>query len=251
MSHGSQHSAGILTLKHKFNGNIIFTQTDPHGHYIFVVFSYNNQLFLLGNVYGYNNAKENKTLLETLNNIIDALLRKFSDMKVILGGDFNLTINDDVDRWPRRHKKNSVMFDFMNGLNLIDIWRINNPKTKEFTWKNNSGSLQSRIDFWLISESLPYALCTAEIIPTPLSDHKAILLTLNMSLDKVNKRTPAYWKLNNSLLLNESLNVIIKNKITQYSKIAETEGAYGKYWELLKFELRKLLMETGAKAKKD
>lgn len=33
--------------------------------------------------------------------------------------------------------------------------------------------------------------------------------------------------------------------------MAENEIAYGKYWELLKFELRKLLMETGANNRKD
>lgn len=32
--------------------------------------------------------------------------------------------------------------------------------------------------------------------------------------------------------------------------MAENEKACGKYWELLKFQLRKLLMETGAKLKK-
>ena len=246
-----KRSAGTLTLKHKFSGKIILTQADLYGHYSLMIISCNNQLLLIGNVYGYNNAKENKELFENLNTDIDALLERFSDLKIILGGDFNITVNDEVDRWPSRHKENSFIIDFMNERGLIDIWRVCNPNIKEFTWGNKTGSLQSRIDFWLISESLTYSHCKVEIMPTPLTDHKAIFLTLNMSLDKEHKRTPAYWKLNNSLLLNESANTLIKLKITEYMKMAENEKSYGKYWELLKFELRTYFMKRGANMKKD
>ena len=121
MSHGRQRSAGTLTLKHKFSGKIIHTQPDPHGHYMFMVVSYINQIFLIGNVYGCNNTKKNMELFETLNSIIDALLEKFSDRKIILGGDFNVTVNDDVDRWPSRHKENPLMIDFMNERGVIDV----------------------------------------------------------------------------------------------------------------------------------
>lgn len=98
MSHGSQRSAGTLTLKHKFSGKIILSQTDPLGHFSLTVISCSNQLLMIGNVYGYNNSKENKELFETLNSNIVALSGKFPDIKIILGGDFNITMNDGVDR---------------------------------------------------------------------------------------------------------------------------------------------------------
>lgn len=89
-----------------------------------------------------------RSCFKTLNTTIDALLEKMPDMKIILGRDFNVTVNDDVDRWPSRHKENSFMIDFMNERDLIDIWRVSNPHTKEFTWKNKCGSLQLRIEMW-------------------------------------------------------------------------------------------------------
>lgn len=58
MSHGTNHSDGTLTLKHKFNGKIISSVTDLNGHFVLLVISFNDQLFLLGNVYGYNNKRE-------------------------------------------------------------------------------------------------------------------------------------------------------------------------------------------------
>lgn len=44
-------------------------------------------------------------------------------MKIILGGDFNSTVNDQIDQWPRRNNNgNSIMVEFMNERNLMDIW---------------------------------------------------------------------------------------------------------------------------------
>lgn len=82
MSHGSHHSAGTLTLKHKFSGKVVSSYTDLKGHYTLVVFSQCNQIFLLGNVYGFTNARENKELFQELNDKIEATIEKFSDVKI-------------------------------------------------------------------------------------------------------------------------------------------------------------------------
>lgn len=134
---------------------------------------------------------------------------------------------------------------------LVDIWRINNPSSREFTWKNKAGMLQSRIDFWLVSECFTNLQCTTEIIPTPLTDHKTILLTLQLSPNSEPRRCPSYWKLSSTLLFNETLCEIVKDKISEYFKLAENEGQFQKYWELRKYELRKLFMKNGARLKKE
>uniref|UniRef100_A0A3B5LM02 Zinc finger protein 346 n=1 Tax=Xiphophorus couchianus TaxID=32473 RepID=A0A3B5LM02_9TELE len=115
----------------------------------------------------------------------------------------------------------------MNERSLIDIWRVNNSNTVHFTWKNKAGSQQSRINLWLISDSLQHSNCKAEIIQAPLTDHKGILLQDCMSLDRTTKRNPAYWKMNNSLLNDKSVYLTIKNKIEEYLKLAHSENNYG------------------------
>lgn len=47
----------------------------------------------LTNFYGYTSAEDDKALLEALNTNIDSISKRFSNMKIILGGDFNSTIN--------------------------------------------------------------------------------------------------------------------------------------------------------------
>lgn len=226
MSHGNHHSAGTLTLKHKFNGKVISSQTDLNGHYTLVVFSYCNQIFLLGNVYGFTNVRDNKELFQELNDKIEAIIERFSDVKIILGGDFNCTANDEIDRYPNRQKVNDYLNDFIIERGLVDIWKTNNPSSREFTWKNKAGTLQSRIDFWLVSECLTHLQCVTEIIPTPLTDHKTILLTLQLLPNSEARRCPSYWKLNNTLLFNETVCELVRNKISEYFKLAENEGQF-------------------------
>lgn len=58
-SHCSERSAGVLNLKHRFNGNIIHTDTDSKGHFICQIIDYNKVIIIVLNVYGYNSSAEN------------------------------------------------------------------------------------------------------------------------------------------------------------------------------------------------
>lgn len=63
MSHGTSHSAGSLTVKHKFSAKIISSLTDPNGHFVLLLISFNDRVFLLGNLYGYNNKQDDTALV--------------------------------------------------------------------------------------------------------------------------------------------------------------------------------------------
>lgn len=89
------------------------------------------------------------------------------------------------------------------------------------------------------------------MLPTPLTDHKTIFLEICLYASKPSKRVNSYWKLNNSLLLNVSLVKEIKTKIDEYWNKACVENAFCKNWELMKFELRSLLMKRGAEIVKN
>ncbi len=84
------------------------------------------------------------------------------------------------------------------------------------------------------------------MLPTPLTDHKTIFLEICMSAYHQSKRINSYWKLNNSLLLDEALVKEIKSKICECWNKACVENMYGKNWEFLKFKLRSLIMKKGA-----
>lgn len=67
-SHCSERSAGVLTLKHKYSGDILHTDTDPKGHFICQVVDYNKIVLIIFNIYGYNSSLENIQLFANIEN---------------------------------------------------------------------------------------------------------------------------------------------------------------------------------------
>ena len=76
--------------------------------------------------------------------------------------------------------------------------------------------MQSRLDFWLISESVQSDIKVNDIIPCVLSDHDYVTLHLQIKKQKIG---PSYWKFNNSLLNNQGYVVTLtENWVKEYKK---------------------------------
>ena len=77
------------------------------------------------------------------------------DCKILLGGDFNVTLDPALDcSGGNPSLKESVKFleDIMMENDLVDIWRIRNPDNKNFTWRQKNPIIQRRLDYWFISD---------------------------------------------------------------------------------------------------
>ncbi len=66
-------------------------------------------------------------------------LAKFPDAHILLGGDFNITLDNVIDRWPPGSctNMNVKLNMLMQRFDLIDAWRVKHPHTRAFTWCNN------------------------------------------------------------------------------------------------------------------
>ena len=89
---------------------------------------------------------------------------------IIFGGDFNLIFHCKFDasrRNPLLKKKSlAKLIEIKEALYLCDIWRIRNPNVSRFTfWQNHvSGFIESRLDFFLISNILQESIIKADIL---------------------------------------------------------------------------------------
>lgn len=240
-------------MKYKFDGKILQSESDLNGRYIILTVKLNDHILVLINIYGYNSHTKNDFLFGTLEDKISLCQTKYPNSKLILGGDFNVTQDDTLDRWPPKRSPNinNTFVLFTEKFDIIDIWRKKFPIDKMFTWSNKACSQQSRIDYWLVSRSINENSIKVEILPTPLTDHKTIYIHLDFSTTQITKNIKAsYWKLNISLLENEKVKKDISNLIDLYWNKALHENIFGKNWELLKFEIRKFVMKLGGKQAK-
>ena len=107
-SHASHRSAGVSFLFNRFTGDILEHFNSEDGRWIIVVVKLDNSLFLICNVYGYNDKAQAKTMFSQIYSKLKDLQKKYEDAYLILGGDFNDAPDDSVDRIPERVSQNSV-----------------------------------------------------------------------------------------------------------------------------------------------
>ena len=62
---------------------------------------------------------------------------------------------------------------------LVDIWRIRNPKQRRFRRRQKSPIIQGRLDFWLVSDTSQEDVESVDIIPSTKSDPSAITSVFN------------------------------------------------------------------------
>ncbi len=123
---------GVLILvNRKLNLTIEHLGSDEKGRFVFIRCKiYNNRLALVS-MYG-----PNETDSAFLTQISKTLLEEI-DCPLVVGGDFNAVINPALDKSQSDTTANpssKLLNKFITDLNLINLWRIQNTKAKDFTF---------------------------------------------------------------------------------------------------------------------
>ena len=135
-SHGTSHSCGVaVLLDSRFEYVIDDTDRDSKGRYILVRFKIQNETLVIVNVYAptKDDNKSQKLYFQQLSKKLDFHI----GCNIIVGGDFNVCLNPDMDKRGGTKLKQSLCAKFIEtmseDLDLIDIWRVLNEDTKRFT----------------------------------------------------------------------------------------------------------------------
>ncbi len=160
----------------------------------------------------------NETDSAFLTQISKTLLEEI-DCPLVVGGDFNAVINPALDKSQSDTTANpssKLLNKFITELILIDLWRIQNTKAKDFTFFSNRHKTFSRIDYIFLSPSLISSNSSISILPILLSDHSAVLCSVPLS--DVKAKSPR-WRFNISLLSNQTFITSLKEYIKEFLEI--------------------------------
>ena len=143
------------------------------------------------------------------------------------GGDFNLFFNSSLKAQggnPIIKKFLAKLIEIKETLDLCDIWRIRNPKSKRLTFHQNRvfGRIQRRLDYFLISNSLQETVIRADILALFCSDHSPIIFTF--AFESNNKEGKGLWKFDKSLLSNDEYTNKLRNHISESLSILDQNG---------------------------
>ena len=201
-AHGSNHSRGVAILIRKsFDFKLKSIRSDEEGRYLILEAIIQDVPFLLVNIYAPNTTTKQSLFFQTLSALICDEGYNESDHKILLGGDLNVAMDPDLDcSGGNPAVKDSVkcVEDVMMNYDLVDIWRIRNPNTKKFSWRQKSPIIQRCLDYWLISDLLQDDVAKVDMVTAIKTDHHAVTLEIDSVDDQ--QRGPSFWKFNNSLL---------------------------------------------------
>ena len=243
-NHGTSESAGICILfKPSASFDIVNIVKDDNGRMLIVILKVNNMLLTVGNIYGPND--DNGLFFDEFH----SLLFEHGEEPYVIGGDFNTVLEPKRDKYPKTFQNhprcNKSIKEMMDDFDLFDIWRHTHPLEMKYTWMSKDMKTRSRIDFFLISQSLSSSVVSSDITCGYKSDHSLISLVLSKS---ISKRGPGFWKLNTSLLadtdtvkkIKEEINLILNENINLDAS---------QCWEFLKYKVRQKFVQISKEKK--
>ena len=126
---------------------------------------------------------------------------------IIMGGDFNGVLDTDIDRLNSVYNNANAMQvvkENIEELQLVDIWRVRNPKDRRYTWFRCKGTNQkcsaSRIDYFLVTVGLAAQIYNTNISIGCRTDHSLIEFSME---DPSDVKGSGVWRFNNTLLANK------------------------------------------------
>ena len=132
-SHGSCHSKGTMILvKEQLDFKLISTKIDPLGRYILLEAEIQDSPFVLLNIYAPNKCAEQCVFFSKLSEELKDLVTD-ADKSVVVGGDFNVILDQDLDgRGGNKKRKDSVQYvedmiiehDLVDGESVTPLTRV-------------------------------------------------------------------------------------------------------------------------------
>ena len=242
-SHGSSNSTGVIVgFNNKFSHKLEKITRDQNGRVLIIDFSTDARSYTIINFYNSNSESDQLQSIATLNDLLD-MHNADNDRHFILSGDMNLYFDTSLDALgghpSLKNKSLLALINLLEKLDVCDIFRIRNPNKKRFTFRQknrNKTSIHRRLDYIFLSNSLQEFANNTDMLPSILSDHSPVILSLNE--DKDTNRGRGIWKFNNSLLSIENfqngVNDTIQSTITD-----NPEANPHLLWETIKYEVRK------------
>ena len=241
---GSSHSKGVAVL---FNPstkyNIVNEVIDANGRYIFFDLCIGDDKYKFINIYAPNDGYARVKFFNELNTWVEL------DSQTLIAGDFNCTLDTRRDRLNCSEKLDIGQIDlkkFMHSKSLEDVWRRRFPDTCAFSWSR--GNKSSRLDYWLISESLDSQIDKVYYLPCVFSDHD--MATLKLSLSNV-KHGPGVWKMNATVITSDLFKKCFINMWNDWRENLNNFSDCKIWWDLGKKRIKDLTIWCASKLKQD
>nr|CAB3264541.1 pol-like protein [Phallusia mammillata] len=232
--HKGSASGGVAVLLNSSSISILNSISDSTGRIITTDISTRTHTIHIVNIYAPSGSKNH----QARNTFFDSLYPYInSPHPIILTGDFNCVENPSLDRYPpsHTHPPNKTLQNLLTTFHLQDSFRLLHPTLRQFT--RRAPNTQSRIDRIYISPALTPKQHT--FLPTSLSDHDLVILTLN--LVSAPPRGRGTWKNNVNTLHDPHFQKHLRQLYPVWKTLAPFHPNPLDFWLTLKVKFKKLI----------
>ena len=223
-SHGTDQARGVaIYISNDIEYEIEESVIDTEGRFILLVGTFQGTRLALLNCYA--PTKDRQLEQDKFLDKITPYIQLYSHM-LIWAGDLNCYLDPKLDKDGRIEEVSKYVKKIhmlMEDFSMCDIWRIRNPKLKQYTWRQNTvgGFSQSRLDYILIPLGYQSLTKKVGIGSSIYSDHNNIFIELDFMMEQ--KRGRPAWKFNTRLLRDPTyvakINDVIDKAIKDHSHL--------------------------------
>lgn len=221
---------GVLVfVSENFEGKITTWRRDSNGRVLSLLVSHMGINYNLVNIYAPTDASARADFFRSLHGYF------LPHSTPIIGGDFNCYDNA-LDKFGGNVNLFKELTTFKSCFQLSDAWRQKHPRATQCSWFNSDLSIGSRLDTFVIPRAFVPTVQRCEISPCALSDHDFVDISFNLSDSP--EYGPGVWKINNSLLLDESFCSMMRDLIDRHLEFKHVFITPQIFWEELKTSIR-------------
>ena len=211
--------------------------TDPAGRFVLVTGSINSVPLALLNIYA-----PNFDCPDFFCRVFD-LVDSHSSRNIIIGGDFNCYLDPQADRSSSKPapplKSIPTVNNLMKSLDLVDIWRLQHPSDRQYSFFSPVHGSFSRIDYFLVDARLISKVDNSTYHSILVSDHAPLAININFDLNICHYN----WKFSPALLSDKKFCEYLSNKIADFLQCNDTgEVSDSILWETFKVVVRGQVM---------
>ena len=180
-------------------------------------------------------ATEIVTLLER--HIGDVRGTTGADAQFLVGGDFNCTLDPNIDRsggTERYPRLANVLRNAITTHEFSDLWREFHPDDPGFTYVGNPPLFPaSRLDRFYATPAVTTTVTSVRVLPS-FSDHLALRSTLSL---RTTKLTSPYWRFDNALLEDPAFGECMRELFRSFDERRDMYSTVHRWWDALKQEI--------------
>ncbi|XP_039525139.1 uncharacterized protein LOC120477561 [Pimephales promelas] len=212
---GSSRGVAVLFKKNLGCGGFNVSG-DAKGRFIIVSCQIWGRDFVFVNVY---NSTDEKIRFTEFTQIATHIP---SSAFLVVGGDFNTVMDAELDKTSnlrnRSHRKSfDALQNFLDTLNLVDVWRCLYPEVKSFTYFDGKG--QSRLDYYFLQSHNLSSVTACNIHERPMYSDKEEYISDHAPLSiQIQIRGPK-WQFDSCLLEDEACMEQLSSTIKKISQI--------------------------------